>query len=107
MSIRAHICPTMQAADALVAAVEGEPMADPRMLRFRAGRRKRSWVGNVVSIGLASGFLEPLESTSIYLVQAAITQLIELFPDRRIDRADRDEFNRHGRLWNMTGSATS
>ena len=83
------------AADALVAAVEGEPMAEPRLLRFRAGRRKRSWVGNVVSIGLASGFLEPLESTSIYLAQGAITQMIALFPaGGRIADEDRDEFNR-------------
>jgi tryptophan 7-halogenase len=81
------------AADALVAAVEGEPMAEPRVLRFRAGRRKHSWSKNVVSIGLASGFLEPLESTSIYLVQGAIAQLIELFPIGPIRDQDRDEFN--------------
>ncbi|HEX6375837.1 MAG TPA: tryptophan halogenase family protein [Allosphingosinicella sp.] len=82
------------AADALVAAVEGEPMAAPRLLRFRAGRRRRSWVRNVVSVGLASGFLEPLESTSIYLAQAAIMRLVELFPNPAICDADRDEFNR-------------
>ena len=82
------------AADALVRAVEAEPLADPRMLRFRAGRRRHSWVRNVVAIGLASGFLEPLESTSIYLVQGAIAQLIELFPIDGIRAADRDEFNR-------------
>jgi len=83
-----------EAAAALVASVEGEPIAEPRLLRFRAGRRARSWVGNCVAIGLASGFLEPLESTSIYLVQAAITALIELFPERDISPVDRDEFNR-------------
>ena len=82
------------AARAIVAAVEGEPLAEPRVLRFRAGRRKQSWVGNVVSIGLASGFLEPLESTSIYLSQAAIMRLIELFPLERVSDADRTEFNR-------------
>ncbi|MBB3693318.1 tryptophan halogenase family protein [Sphingomonas sp. BK580] len=82
------------AADALVAAVEGTPLAEPRVLRFKAGRRARSWVGNVVAVGLASGFLEPLESTSLYLVQQAITALVELFPERRIASADRDEFNR-------------
>ncbi|GAA3887973.1 tryptophan 7-halogenase [Sphingomonas limnosediminicola] len=81
------------AVDSLVSALEGERLAEPRMLRFRAGRRKRSWSRNVVSIGLASGFLEPLESTSIYLVQGAIAQLIELFPIGRIRDEDRDEFN--------------
>ncbi|PXA98497.1 tryptophan halogenase [Nostoc sp. 3335mG] len=81
------------AQDALVASLESPPLADPRLLRFRAGRRRRSWVGNVVSVGLASGFLEPLESTSIYLVQMAITQLIEHFPGRRVADADRDGFN--------------
>ncbi|MGN6376619.1 MAG: tryptophan halogenase family protein [Sphingomonas sp.] len=82
------------AAARLGAAVEGEPLAEPRVLRFRAGRRRRSWVGNCLAMGLASGFLEPLESTSIYLVQAAITALIELFPERDIAATDRDEFNR-------------
>ncbi|HEY0044151.1 MAG TPA: tryptophan halogenase family protein [Allosphingosinicella sp.] len=83
-----------EAASKLVAAVEGEKLADPRFLRFKAGRRERSWVGNCVGVGLASGFLEPLESTSIYLIQAAITGLIELFPEKRVAAADRDEFNR-------------
>jgi tryptophan halogenase len=87
-----------EASDAILGAVEGEPLADPRVLRFRAGRRKRSWSHNVVAVGLASGFLEPLESTSIYLVQAAITQLLDLFPIRGIEAADRDEFNRSDRL---------
>jgi tryptophan 7-halogenase len=82
------------AAEALVGAVEGEPIAEPRVLRFRAGRRERSWVRNCVGVGLASGFLEPLESTSIYLIQAAITGLIELFPEKEIAPSDRDEFNR-------------
>jgi tryptophan halogenase len=79
---------------ALTGAVEGEPIADPRVLRFRAGRRARSWVRNCVGVGLSSGFLEPLESTSIYLIQAAITALVELFPERAIADSDRDEFNR-------------
>lgn len=82
------------AADALIGVVEAEAMAEPRVLRFRAGRRKRSWSRNVVAVGLSSGFLEPLESTSIYLVQGAIAQLIELFPIGRIRDEDRDEFNR-------------
>jgi len=82
------------AQDAIVAALESEPLAEPRTLRFQAGRRRRSWVKNVIAVGLASGFLEPLESTSIYLVQGAVTQLIELFPTGPVDEADVDEFNR-------------
>jgi tryptophan halogenase len=88
-----------EACSVIAGAVEGEPLADPRVLRFRAGRRKRSWSHNVIAVGLASGFLEPLESTSIYLAQMAITYLIELFPlgqgqGGTIDPRDRDEFNR-------------
>ncbi len=79
---------------ALRGAVEGQALADPRILKFRAGRRRRSWVNNVVAIGLASGFLEPLESTSIYLAQMAVTRLIDLFPVDGIDDATRHEFNR-------------
>jgi tryptophan halogenase len=83
-----------EAREGLISAVEGEPISEPRVLKFKAGRRKRSWVRNCVAVGLASGFLEPLESTSIYLIQAAITYLVELFPEREISALDRDEFNR-------------
>jgi tryptophan halogenase len=83
------------ACEALRQAADGDPLADPRILKFRPGRRKRSWSHNVLGVGLASGFLEPLESTSIYLAQMAITYLIEMFPqDGVIDPRDRDEFNR-------------
>jgi tryptophan halogenase len=81
------------AMDRLVAAVEGPPLAEPRVLRFKAGRRRRSWVGNCVAVGLSSGFLEPLESTSIYLIQVAITALLELLPQKEMAAVDRDEFN--------------
>jgi tryptophan 7-halogenase len=85
-----------QACDAIRASAEGTPLADPRILKFRPGRRAQSWSHNVIGVGLASGFLEPLESTSIYLAQMAITYLIELFPAAagQIDPRDRAEFNR-------------
>ncbi|QWC57860.1 tryptophan halogenase [Erythrobacter sp. 3-20A1M] len=84
-----------RACEAIRNAAEGEPLADPRVLRFRPGRRRKSWSHNVIGVGLSSGFLEPLESTSIYLAQMAITYLIELFPDgRAIDPRDRAAFNR-------------
>ena len=82
------------ARSALVGAVEGDGIAEPRVLRFKAGRRTRSWVRNCVAVGLSSGFLEPLESTSIYLIQAAISGLVELFPEKVISPVDRNEFNR-------------
>ncbi|MBX7495749.1 tryptophan 7-halogenase [Qipengyuania sp. 6B39] len=83
------------ACEAIRTSAEGTPLAEPRILRFRPGRRAQSWSHNVIGVGLASGFLEPLESTSIYLAQMAITYLIELFPqDGTIDPRDRDEFNR-------------
>jgi tryptophan halogenase len=81
------------ATQALLGAIEGRPLAEPRLLRFRPGRRTRSWVRNVIGVGLASGFLEPLESTSIHLAQVAITDLIELFPTRRDYDVERDAFN--------------
>lgn len=83
-----------KATEALLQAVEGKPIAEPRILKFKAGRRARSWVGNVIGVGLASGFLEPLESTSIYLIQAGLSLLVELFPERDISPLDRNEFNR-------------
>lgn len=83
-----------EAQAALMAQLDQPAQAEPRLLRFRAGRRRRSWVGNVVALGLSSGFLEPLESTSIYLAQVAIARLIELFPVDGIREADRVEFNR-------------
>lgn len=85
-----------RARETLLAALDGEPLGEPRLLRFAPGRRERAWAGNCVAIGLASGFLEPLESTSIYLVQAAVTDLATLMPRRggRVDMRLAAEFNR-------------
>ncbi|KQS54391.1 tryptophan halogenase [Brevundimonas sp. Leaf363] len=71
----------------------GEPLMEPRRIGFKPGRRAQAWFKNCVSVGLSSGFLEPLESTSIALIETAIERLKGLFPDKRFDPAVIDEFN--------------
>ena len=87
-----------EAASTLLSNLDGKPLADPRPIHFTTGLRKKTWNANVVAVGLSSGFLEPLESTSIHLIQATIQQLIDFFPRSDFRATDIDEFNRRSRF---------
>ncbi|HEX8756212.1 MAG TPA: tryptophan halogenase family protein [Steroidobacteraceae bacterium] len=89
----AHLCDD-EAAARLLESLESPPLADPRLLRFKAGCRARAWVGNCLALGPAAVSLEPLESTGFHLTQTGLGRLFPLFPDRDFDPAVTAEYNR-------------
>lgn len=81
------------ARERLLSTVEGETLTEPNQLRFRTGMRRKHWERNCIAVGLASGFMEPLESTSIHLIQRSILRLLRMFPVAGVMACDRDAFN--------------
>jgi tryptophan halogenase len=77
----------------LLGNVQGKVLTEPRVIRFTPGQRRQTWAGNVVGLGLSTGFLEPIESTSIHLIQRNIVRLLQTFPIEGIQQTDVDEFN--------------
>lgn len=82
-----------EATASLLSHLDGDPIAEPNQIRFTTGRRKKFWHKNVLALGLAAGFMEPLESTSIHLVQTSLARLLTHFPDKRFIQVDIDAFN--------------
>lgn len=91
-------CSDEQARDTLLNNLDGKILADPKVIPFKTGRRSQQWNKNVVSMGLASGFLEPLESTSIHLIQTAATRLIKCFPHNGINSSEVASFNQQSQI---------
>lgn len=78
----------------LLAEVEGEALTEPRVIRFRTGSRRMHWHRNCVAVGLSSGFIEPLESTSIHMIQRSVMRLMQMIPRGRFEQSSVDEFNK-------------
>ncbi|HEY8569060.1 tryptophan halogenase family protein [Microbulbifer sp.] len=78
----------------LLANIQGEMLTDPLSIKFQTGRRRKQWHKNCLAVGLSSGFLEPLESTSIHLIQQNIVRFLRFFPQQEIHQREVDEFNR-------------
>jgi tryptophan 7-halogenase len=86
-----------EATDVLLKHLDGQPLADPRLIKFRTGMRQQAWRRNVVAIGMSAGFVEPLESTALHLIQMGVAKLIEAFPHSGFDAVEIDEYNRQSR----------
>ena len=82
-----------EATEKLLREVEGKTIVQPRVIKFRAGRRRKVWHKNVLALGLASGFVEPLESTSIHLIVTGVTRLIHLFPFSGVSQSLVEQYN--------------
>ncbi len=87
-----------EAEKTLLENIDGEPISKPKIIHFKTGRRLKAWNKNCVALGLASGFLEPLESTSLHMIQTGIVRLLKLFPTGGIDQAERDQYNRESKI---------
>jgi tryptophan 7-halogenase len=87
-----------QATEKLLREVEGKTIIQPRVIKFRTGRRLDAWKKNVIALGLANGFVEPLESTSIHLIMTGMTRLIYLFPFPNVTQSIIDQYNEESRI---------
>lgn len=86
-------CSDEQGKQVLMENIEGKPLIEPRVIKFLTGTRRKHWNKNCVAMGLSSGFIEPLESTSIHFIQRSITRLMQMFPYDGVRQPDVDEFN--------------